>query len=141
MSVTYDRSVIFSGYFGFLCHDITEILLKVTLNTNYQNHLFTIQLPVSPYCLQRTKWLVMSKWYAYFLFWPFLLHWPGTSCLHIREITLVMYIILESKWKYSNSLLNQIPLSRGQRTKWKEVCNSIKYLFIRNRGKTERCEI
>jgi hypothetical protein len=33
LSVTCDRSVGFSGYFGFLHHDITEILLKVVLNT------------------------------------------------------------------------------------------------------------
>jgi hypothetical protein len=32
VSVTCDRSVVFSGYTGFL-HDITEILLKVVLNT------------------------------------------------------------------------------------------------------------
>ena len=32
LSVTCDRSVVFSGYSGFL-HDITEILLKVGLNT------------------------------------------------------------------------------------------------------------
>ena len=32
LSVTCDRSVVFSGYSGFL-HDITEILLKVALNT------------------------------------------------------------------------------------------------------------
>jgi hypothetical protein len=36
--VTRDRSVVFSGYFGFLHqktdrHDIAEILLKVSLNT------------------------------------------------------------------------------------------------------------
>jgi hypothetical protein len=42
-SVTYDRSVVFSGYSGFPhpkkkndCHDITEILLKVVLNTMNQ---------------------------------------------------------------------------------------------------------
>ena len=38
LSVTWSRSVVFSGYSGFLtnkteCHDITEILLKVSLNT------------------------------------------------------------------------------------------------------------
>jgi len=32
LSVTCGRSVIFSGYSGFLRHDITEILLKVALN-------------------------------------------------------------------------------------------------------------
>jgi hypothetical protein len=32
MSVTCGRSVVFTGYSGFL-HDITEILLKVALNT------------------------------------------------------------------------------------------------------------
>ena len=32
LSVTFGRSVVFSGYSGFL-HDITEILLKVALNT------------------------------------------------------------------------------------------------------------
>ena len=31
-SVTYYRSVVFSGYSGF-CHDIIEILLKVVLNS------------------------------------------------------------------------------------------------------------
>jgi hypothetical protein len=36
--VTYDRSLVFSGYFGFFTnktdrHDITEILLKVALST------------------------------------------------------------------------------------------------------------
>jgi hypothetical protein len=31
--VTCGRSVVFSGYSGFICHDITEILLKVSLNT------------------------------------------------------------------------------------------------------------
>ena len=31
LSVTYDRSVVFSGYSN--CHDITEILLKVASNT------------------------------------------------------------------------------------------------------------
>jgi hypothetical protein len=31
--VTCDRSVVFSGYSGFLRHDITEILLKVALNS------------------------------------------------------------------------------------------------------------
>jgi len=30
-SVTYGRSVVFSGDSAFLCHDITEILLKVVL--------------------------------------------------------------------------------------------------------------
>ena len=38
LSVTYDRSVFFSGYTGYYTnktdrHDITETLLKVTLNT------------------------------------------------------------------------------------------------------------
>ena len=33
LSVTCRRSVVFSGYSGFLRHDITEILLKVALNT------------------------------------------------------------------------------------------------------------
>jgi hypothetical protein len=35
LSVTYDRSVVFSGYCGFLhkLNDKTEILLKVALNT------------------------------------------------------------------------------------------------------------
>jgi len=41
--VTGDRSVVFSGYSGFLTnktdiHDITEILLKVALSTT--NHQF-----------------------------------------------------------------------------------------------------
>jgi hypothetical protein len=33
LSVTCDRSVVFSGYSGFLRHDMAEILLKVALNT------------------------------------------------------------------------------------------------------------
>jgi hypothetical protein len=40
MSVTCDRSVVFSGYSGFLRHDITEILLKVVLNTINPNITF-----------------------------------------------------------------------------------------------------
>ena len=41
--MTCDRSVVFSGFFGFPtnktdCHDITEILLKVELNTIKQTN-------------------------------------------------------------------------------------------------------
>ena len=38
LSVTSDRSVVFSGGSGFLRHDIAELLLKVALNTIKQTN-------------------------------------------------------------------------------------------------------
>ena len=67
LSVTCDRSMVFSGSSGFLHqyendrHDITELFLKVASNTNKQtNKLYNNDF----YCQYLYKWieLIQSKW-------------------------------------------------------------------------------
>jgi hypothetical protein len=55
LSVTCDRSVVFSGYSGFLHHDITEIVLKVLLNT----------ITLTPKCDQLQQAYSLYKVYVY----------------------------------------------------------------------------
>jgi len=53
--VAYDRSVVFFGYSRFLHqHDITEILLKMALNTIdlYLSHTHITPLSIANFCLK-----------------------------------------------------------------------------------------
>jgi hypothetical protein len=60
LSVTCDRSVVFSGSSGFL-HDITEILWKVALNTSQIVFLLFWAILVSTFplfCFNKRSWIL-----------------------------------------------------------------------------------
>jgi hypothetical protein len=94
LSVTYDRSVVFSGYSN--CHDITEILLKVVLNTITRN-------PFN-YCLYH--WCLIYILYIYkfkivcFFFSP--------SVLHISQIKKIIIYFLDQSNEESSTFLYNI---------------------------------
>ena len=54
--MTGGRSVIFSGYSGFLHHDITEILLKVAFNTITLTPVYSSSLAVSYKATPSLEW-------------------------------------------------------------------------------------